>query len=46
MELDETRVSDPHCFNADPDTDRDPAFCQIAYPDPGFVDLKLEKIYS
>ncbi len=21
-----TRVSDPHCFNADPDTDPDPAF--------------------
>ncbi len=28
------RVSDPHWFNADPDTD----------PDPGFDDLKLEKI--
>jgi hypothetical protein len=30
------RVSDPHEFNADPDTD----------PDPGFDDLKLKKIYS
>jgi hypothetical protein len=29
------RVSDPHCFNADPDTDPDPAFFLIADPDPG-----------
>jgi hypothetical protein len=29
------RVSDPHWFNADPDTDPDPAFFQIADPDPG-----------
>jgi hypothetical protein len=28
------RVSDPHGFNADPDTD--PAFFLIADPDPGF----------
>ncbi len=27
------RVSDPHWFNADPDTDPDPAFFLIAYPD-------------
>jgi hypothetical protein len=31
----ETRVSDPHWFNADPDTDPDPAFLPIADPDPG-----------
>ncbi len=28
------RVSDPHWFNADPDTDPDPAFFLIADPDP------------
>ncbi len=39
-----SRVSDPHGFNADPDTDPDPVFFLIA--DPGFDDLKLEKIYS
>jgi hypothetical protein len=37
-------------FNVDPDTDPDPAFFLIADripdPDPGFDDLKLEKIYS
>jgi hypothetical protein len=38
------RVSDPHGFNADPDTD--PAFFLIADPDPGFDDLKLKKIYN
>ena len=40
------RVSDPHWFNADPDTDPDPAFFLIADldPDPGFDDLKLKKI--
>jgi hypothetical protein len=27
-------VADPHCFNADPDTDPDPAFFLIADPDP------------
>ncbi len=41
-----SRVSDPHWFNADPDTDPDPEFFLIADPDPGFDDLKLEKIYS
>jgi hypothetical protein len=45
-----SRVSDPHWFNADPDTDPDPAFFLIADPDPdpdpGFDDLKLKKIYS
>ncbi len=30
-----SRVSDPHWFNADPDTDPDPAFFLIADPDPG-----------
>ncbi len=30
-----TRVSDPHCFNADPDMDPDPAFFIIADPDSG-----------
>ncbi len=42
----QVRVSDPHLFNADPDTD--PAFFLIADPDPdpGFYDLKLKKIYS
>ncbi len=39
------RVADPYCFNADPDTEPDPAFFLIANPDP-FDDLKLEKIYS
>ncbi len=36
------RVSDPHWFNADPDTDPDPAFFLIADPDPDqeFDDLK------
>ncbi len=29
------RVSDPHWFNADPDTDPDPAFFIIADPDSG-----------
>ncbi len=29
------RVSDPHRFNADPDTDPDPAFFLIADPDSG-----------
>jgi hypothetical protein len=43
------RVSDPHRFKSDPDPD--PAFFLIAVirildPDPGFDDLKLEKIYS
>ncbi len=37
-----TRVSDPHWFNADPDTDPDPAFFLID-PDPGFDDLKFKK---
>jgi hypothetical protein len=41
-----SRVSDPHRFNADPDTDPDPAFFLIADPDPGFDDLKLKKNYS
>ncbi len=41
-----SRVSDPHGFNADPDTDPDPGFFLIADPDPGFDDLKLEKISS
>ena len=40
------RVSDPHWFIADPDTDPDPAFFLIADPDPGFGDLKLKKIYN
>ncbi len=40
------RVSDPHWFNADPDTDPDPAFFLIADLDPGFDDLKFKKIYS
>ncbi len=51
---DSRRVSDPHWFNADPDTDPDPAFFLIADPDsgsgfripdpdPGFDDLKLKK---
>jgi hypothetical protein len=42
------RVSDPHWFNADPDTDLDPAFFLIADPDPdpGFDDLKLKKNYN
>ncbi len=31
----ETRVSDPHWFNADPDTDSDPAFFLLADPDFG-----------
>ncbi len=48
-------VSDPHRFNADPDTNPDPAFCsncesgfwiRIPDPDPGFDDLNLKKIYS
>ncbi len=30
-----SRVSDPHWFNADPDTDPDPAFFLIADPDSG-----------
>jgi hypothetical protein len=29
------RVSDPHRFNADPDTDPDPVFFLIADPDSG-----------
>ncbi len=42
------RVSDPHWFNADPETYPDPAFVIIADPDPdpGFDDLKLKKIYN
>jgi hypothetical protein len=32
---DPDRVSDPHGFNADPDTDPDPAFFLIADPDSG-----------
>ncbi len=40
------RVSDPYWFNADPDTDPDPAFFLIADPDPDFDDLKLKKIYN
>ncbi len=51
------RVSDPHWFNADPDTDPDPAFfliadpdsgsgIRISDPDPGFDDLKLKKTYN
>ncbi len=31
----QARVSDPHWFNADPDTDPDPAFFLIADPDSG-----------
>ncbi len=49
------RVSDPHWFIADPDTDPDPAFflnadpdsgsgSRIRIPDPGFDDLQLKKI--
>jgi hypothetical protein len=30
-----SRVSDPHGFNVDPDTDPDPAIFLIADPDPG-----------
>jgi hypothetical protein len=30
----QTRVVNPHWFNADPDTDLDPAFFLIADPDP------------
>ncbi len=48
-EANTTRVSDPHCFNADPDTDPDPAFFLIADPDSGpawYDDLKLKKIYN
>jgi len=41
------RVADPHWFNADRDTDPDPAFFIIADPDPvldtGFWWLKIEK---
>ncbi len=33
--MDDNRVSDPHWFNADPDTDPDPAFFLIADPDSG-----------
>ncbi len=33
--MEKCRVSDPHWFNADPDTDPDPAFFLIADPDPG-----------
>ncbi len=49
------RVSDPHWFNADPDTDPDPAnfsICgsgfriRIPAPDLGFDDLKLKKIIA
>ncbi len=43
--LTESRVADPHWFNADPDTDPDPAFFLIADPDPGFDDLKFKKMY-
>jgi hypothetical protein len=35
IRIQNTRVSDPHWFNADPDTDPDPAFCLIADPDCG-----------
>jgi hypothetical protein len=35
------RVSDPHCFNADPDMDPDPAFFLIADPDSGSGSLGL-----
>ncbi len=44
------RVSDPHWFNADPDTDPDPAFFLIADPDPGSRSRvwwsEIEKIYN
>ncbi len=44
------RVSDPHWFNADPDTDPDPAFLLIADPDSGSGSRvwwpKIEKNYS
>ncbi len=33
--LNTSRVSDPHWFNADPDTDPDPEFFLIADPDSG-----------
>jgi hypothetical protein len=46
IEMKLSRVSDPHRFNADPDTDPDPAFHLITDPDPGFDDLKLEKMYN
>jgi hypothetical protein len=39
-----TRVSDPHWFNADPDTDPGPEIFLIA--DPGFDDVKLKKMCS
>ncbi len=50
----EFRIAEPHWFNADPDTDLDPAFFLIAGPDAdpdpfwiqGFEDQKLKKIYS
>ena len=32
-----SRVMDSHLFNADPDTDPDPAFILIADPDPVFT---------
>ncbi len=38
-----TRVSYPHWFYADPDTDPDPTFFLIADPDPGFDYQKLKK---
>jgi len=35
ISFEKARVSDPHLFNADPDTDPDPAFFLIADPDFG-----------
>ncbi len=36
-----SRVSDPHWFNADPDTDPDPAFFLIADPDSGSSRIRI-----
>ncbi len=46
FKLGSIRVSDPHWFNADPDTDPDPAFFQIADPDSGSGILKLTKFIA
>ncbi len=35
IQVPKIRISDPNWFNADPDTDQDPAFFPIADPDPG-----------
>ncbi len=35
------RISDPHWFNADPDTDPDPAFFLIADPDSGSPEFRI-----